>query len=218
MFLGDLGRDIPYSEAQYWRSFNIPPQNRVSETLVKRAFLAEFADPKSIHLRFARIYAQTNRAWEAKYGWPLFKPLHRDDAHVLAKLHVPVQDVQSEFDEQVGYLAKLLVDSLNEGAITNAIGKGEKGEKGIGKLERFLANEGVHDPASLLRPFANVQGLRSRGAAHRKAADFDLTVALGELDRPQGFEKLLTEAAQTLEALRQHAAGKDAAERAAASP
>lgn len=205
VFLGDLGRDIPYSEAHYWQSFNIAPQDKVSETLFRRAFLGEFADPKSVDLRFARLYHQTNEAWQAKYSWPLFKELHKDDAHVLAKLHIPVQDVQAEFDEQVGYLAKLLVDSLNEEAITQTIGKGPKGEKGLGKLERLLGEEGVDDLASLIRPLANVQGLRSRSSAHRKGADFDLTVAIGELDRQQGFEKLLTEAVQTLEALRQHA-------------
>ncbi len=205
VFLGDLGRDIPHSESQYWRSFNISPQDQVSETLIKRAFLAEFADPQSVDLRFARAYEETNSAWEARYSWTLFKPLHKDDAHVLAKLHIPLQDVQAEFDEQVGYLAKLLVDSLNETPMTATLGKGPKEEKGLAKLERFLTVEGLVDAATTLRPFANVQGLRSRGAAHRKGADFDLTVAIGELDRRQGFEKLLTEAVQTLDVLKNHA-------------
>jgi len=216
VFLGDLGRDIPLSEAQYWRSFNIAPQERVSETLIKRAFRGEFADPQSVDLRFARAYERTNRAWEAKYGWPLFKPLHTADEHVLAKLHIPLLDTQAEFDEQVGYLAKLLVDSLNVEAITPPMRNAAKSDGGLARLQRFLAEQGLTDPATTLRPFARIQGLRSRGAAHRKGSDYDLTVAIGELDRRQGFAKMLSEAVQTLELLRNHAEGQgaDKAERA----
>lgn len=202
VFLGDLGREIPLGEARYWRSFNIPPQEKVSETLVKRAFLAEFADPTSVDLRFARVYAQTNEAWENAYGWPLFSPLHEDDAHILAKLHVPAGDSQSEFDEQVLYLAKLLVDYLNEREIAKATKHPAKGEKGLAKLERLLGETGASDPASTLRPFANVQGLRSRGSAHRKGSDFDITVAIGELSRREGVRKLMSDAVDALDKLR----------------
>jgi hypothetical protein len=207
VFLGDLGRDIPLSEARYWRSFNIPPQERVSETLVKRAFLAEFADPTSVDLRFARVYAQTNEAWENTYGWRLFSPLHEDDAHILVQLHVPAGESQSEFDEQVLYLAKLLVDYLNERGINEALKAPVKGEKGLAKLERLLVERGVSDAASAVRPFANVQGLRSRGSAHRKGSDFDVSVAIGELSRREGIRKLMSEAIDALEDLRALALG-----------
>ena len=207
VFLGDLGRDIPLSEARYWRSFNISPQEQVSETLVKRAFRAEFADPASVDLRFARVYAETKAVWEKAYGWPLFSPLHDDDVHILAKLHVPASDSQSEFDEQVLYLAKLLVDYLNEGAMTKALQAPVKGKKGLAKLERFLAETGAADAAGLVRPFANLQGLRSRGSAHRKGSDFDLSVAIGELTRRDGLRNLMSEAVNALESLKSHAEG-----------
>lgn len=202
VFLGDLGRDIPLSEARYWRSFNIPPQEKVSQTLIKRAFLGTFADPTSVDLRFARVYAQTNEEWKNAYGWPLFRPLHEDDAHFLTKLHVPAGDSQSEFDEQVLYLAKILVDYLNEREITKALKSPVKGEKGLAKLERLLDETGVAKPATMIRPLANVQGLRSRGSAHAKGADFDITVAIGELSRREGIRKLMSEAVDALERLR----------------
>lgn len=47
-----------------------------------------------------------------------------------------------------------------------------------------------------------MQGLRSRGAAHRKGSTFDVTVAIGELGRQKGFEQLLRAAIETLDALR----------------
>jgi hypothetical protein len=207
VFLGDLGRDIPLSEARYWRSFNLTPQEQLSETLIKRAFLGQFADPVSVDLRFARVYAETKTVWEKAYGWPLFSDLHDDDAHILAKLHVPAGDSQSEFDEQVLYLAKLLVDYLNEDAITKSLQAPVKGEKGLAKLERFLAERGATDAAALVRPFASIQGLRSRGSAHRKGSDFDLSVAIGELSRTEGLRKLMSEAVNGLESLKSHAEG-----------
>lgn len=206
VFLGDLGRDIPDAEAQYWRSFNIPPpEEGPSETLKRRAFGGEFADPQSLDLQFPRAYQQTNDAWTKAFGEPLFKPLHRDDRHVLSKLHVPIGDGASEFDEQVLYLAKLLVDSLNEEDLAARIRDPVKGEKGLAKLERLLSEHGLKDARSLLTPFATVQGLRSRGAAHRKGSEFDITVAIGELGRQSGFERLLAEAMDTMATLRDFA-------------
>jgi hypothetical protein len=202
VFLGDLGRDIPHAEAQYWRSFNVPPSPEgPSETLVRRAFFAEFTDPKSVDLLFPRAYREANEAWESAFGKPLFKRLHRDDRHVLAKLHVPLGDGSAEFDEQVLYLAKLLVDCLNEESITAMSTTTESGAKGLAKLERLLTERGVDDPRALLKPFGEVQGLRSRGAAHRKGSSFDITVAVGDLGRRKGFEELMRRAVQTLAAL-----------------
>jgi hypothetical protein len=202
VFLGDLGRDIPREEAQYWRSFNIPPpEEGPSETLMRRAFGGQFAEPKSTDLRFPRAYLKTSEAWNETFGWPLFRPLHDDDKHVLGKLHSPVTESAAEFDEQVLYLAKLLVDSINEESIKTAIGKGDAGERALSKLERFLTHEGMEDARALLKPFADVQGLRSRGAAHRKGSSFDISSVFGDLDRRAGFEKLLGEAVEVLDVL-----------------
>lgn len=202
VFLGDLGRDIPHDEAGYWKSFNIaPPEEGPSATLYRRAFLAEFAEPQSVDLRFARVYRKTNRVWTERFGAPLFKQLHEDDRHLLGKLHIPIGEGQAEFDDQVLILAKLLVDSINEADIGADLGKAKRDEKGLAKLERFLSDRGVSDARALLKPFANIQGLRSRGAAHRKGADFDIGVALDGLNRRDGFEKLLSEAIDALEAL-----------------
>lgn len=200
-FLGDLGH-LPRAEARYWRSFNIPPPPEgPSETLVKRAFAGQFADPKSIDLRFPRAYRLTNEAWEKAFGFLLFQPLHDDDRHVLSALHVPLTDTASEFDEQVLYLAKLLVDSINSKALGAALGEKVDSEKSLARLERFLSEGGAQEARAMLKAFADIQGLRSRGAAHLKGSNFDLSVAIGDADRRKGFEGLMTRAVETLACL-----------------
>ncbi len=37
VWLGDLGRDLPYQEQLHWRSHNIPPEGGVSKTYFKKA-------------------------------------------------------------------------------------------------------------------------------------------------------------------------------------
>lgn len=42
VFLGDLGRDLPASHRDHWRSYNIPPIRAMSESTFRRSFLAQF--------------------------------------------------------------------------------------------------------------------------------------------------------------------------------
>jgi hypothetical protein len=45
VFLGDLGRDLPKSERDYWRSFNVAPEGSMSQTGIRRALLERVMDP-----------------------------------------------------------------------------------------------------------------------------------------------------------------------------
>lgn len=56
VFLGDLGRDLPSSERDYWRTFNVAPAGRMSETAFRRSILGQFTDPKSPDLQFKWTY------------------------------------------------------------------------------------------------------------------------------------------------------------------
>jgi len=198
VFLGDLGRSLPTEEQRYWSSFNVAPHGSMSVTGIRRAFLGQFADPISADLRFRATFSTVNKTWENVFGWPLFKPLHDDDAHVLTKLHVPLRDSAAELDEQLTYLAKLLVDSLNESEIGKNIGTKIKGEKSLGKFERYLALLEFPGAENLLEVLRSLYGLRSRGAAHRKGEDFDIKRAIGERDRPNGFRDILERVTDSL--------------------
>jgi len=114
VFLGDLGRDLPYKERLHWRQYNIPPRDGMSKTSVQRNFAAKFTDPTRVDLLFRHEYVRFSKEWETKFGWPFFLHLHEGDKYILDIIRIPVTDSQEELDTQVLHLTKLLVDSLNE--------------------------------------------------------------------------------------------------------
>lgn len=204
-FLGDLGRDLPHGEQLYWKSFNVPPAGPMSETAIRRSFLGQWADASSADLQFKKRYGRASQAWEAVFKWPLFKPMHEDDAHVLKQLRKPLTDDQAEFDEQILHLAKLLVDSLNEEALAAAVGPGDKDEKGITKLDRFLEQHHAAERLAILAPLRTIQAIRSSGGAHRKGTKFDRVRSGAPVDRRAWFQALLEDAIVTLRLLSEFA-------------
>jgi hypothetical protein len=203
VMLGDLGRDLPYSEQKYWRSFNVAESGRFSETAFRRGFLAQFADAASPDLQFRRLYAELNSGWLTRLGWPLFIEPGPEDAHLLGQLHILSRDHQAEFDEQVLTLSKLLVDSLNETRISEAISPGPTDEKGIVKLDRLLESLAFPDRETVVDTFREIQAIRSSGAAHRKGRRYEkLRAKAGAPDRRQWFADLLERALVALELLR----------------
>jgi hypothetical protein len=206
VFLGDLGTDLPASEQQYWRAFELPPVGRsLSATAFNRSFRTSFAESELPEHRFKRIYTESNKEWQAGFGWPLFKELHKDDRYALISLHVPLTSSHSEFDTQMILLTKLMVDSLNEKEIVLALsGSRENGQRGIAKLDLLideLSDGNANKPdTSVLH---TIQGVRSRGAAHRKGSDFNLQKAGLNPDDLQGsFSSLLNQATKLLEELK----------------
>lgn len=207
VFLGDLGRDLPYEERLHWRQFNVAPEGGVSETNFRRSFLAQFADAKAADLQFRREYTETMQAWEDVQGWSLFLAPALGDAHLIDTIRIPVTNSQVELDEQIGSLAKLLVDSLNEKELAARASGLEEGAKGIGKMACFLATTQFPEHESLVQFLRDLQTLRSTGSAHRKGSGYEKIIAKLGVDatrKPEAVRRLLEEATAGLRALRQH--------------
>jgi hypothetical protein len=195
-----LGRDLDFEEQTYWKLFNVTPGGRQpSETNFQRAFLAQFADPAAPDLRFKQDYTQLNETWTKKFGWPIFRPPHEADAHILRQLHVPI--TESEFDVQLLFLVKLLIDSLNEGELTRASLGGQPDEKGISKFKRYLEDQKYPNTTRDINLLRTLQDLRSSGAAHAKGKNFDkIKKKVGlDIDSPKDvFRALMSQASQML--------------------
>lgn len=204
VFLGDLGRDLPYNERLHWRQFNVLPDGGVSKTNFRRSFLNQFADPQSSDLAFRHLYIAINRNWEKVFGWPLFLPPSPEDEHLLDTVRVPLTNSQSELDEQIGHITKLVIDSLNEKELAKMAGTLKEGTKGIGKLDGFLAATKFLQREVVIQLFRDVQSLRSTGSAHRKGSDYQKIAAKLNIDpkrRPDAVRRLLQEINLALSAL-----------------
>lgn len=205
VFLGDLGRDLPYEERLHWRQFNVVPEGGISETNFQRSFLAQFTDAQAPDLTFRREYEYIVREWENVQGWPLFLTPSVGDSYLLHTIRIPVTNSQSEFDEQIGHLTKLLVDSLNEKELEARAGVLEEGAKGISKLAGFLEMTQFPERNSVVQFLRDLQTLRSTGSAHRKGSGYEKIIAkLGvEADRKSdAFRRILEEAGAALIAFR----------------
>ena len=171
VFLGDLGRDLPQSERPYWQTFNIAPVGKMSTTSFQRNLMAEFADPTRKDLVFKSTLDTFLKNWQQKMGWQLFRDLSAADKHCLISLRIPATDEQNEFDTQVMYLTKILVDSINEKELGKHISV-TPDQKGISKLENYLKLKGAPNYSSHVQFLRDLQSLRSSGAAHLKGDNY----------------------------------------------
>ena len=194
-FLGDLGRDLPSAERDHWRANNIAVDAPMSETSIRRSFLAQAADSTAIDLTFRRVYNDAIRAWEDRYGWPLFREPRDSDIFLLQQLRVPLNDKSNEFEEAIKLLGKLMSDALNEKAIGKALSERVAEEKGISKFERLLKQENYPNVERDIKYLRRVQELRSKVSAHLKGREHekDLTRILGTARGAQAIQNLLTE-------------------------
>lgn len=201
VYLGDLGRDLPTSEHPYWRHFNIAHSGPQSATSFQRDVLAQFTDPQSADLVFKSGFHEFQKTAEKKLGWSPFKPLRPEDAHCLAALRIPLNEEQAEFDLQVQYLTKILIDSLNEEEIGKRISALPPESKGIKKLEAFLKEKHLPDPTNHIDFLKDLQDLRSSSAAHRKGSNYQKTMkrlGFAAKTKKQAFTTLLEKSANLL--------------------
>lgn len=173
-WLGDLGRDLPYTEQLYWRSYNIPPPGGVSKTYFKRQLMVEaMRSDRPEHL-FKERYQNLQDACKEYLGWQLLLPLDTADEYHFKNLRVPATDEQRDFDELVLSLTKILIDSLNERRLNKLIPEDQKAKlKGsIARLEAVLSTHDVEGAAERIVFLRKLQSLRSSSAAHRKGRNY----------------------------------------------
>ena len=173
-YLGDLGRNLPSEQEQYyWRGFNKALDAKLSTTKFKRDFMALPASSQSQDFVFKNTYVKTNRQFAEKAGWPLFLELDEQDRYNFEGLRIPINNSIVEMDMLVLSLVKVLLDSLNEKEIVSHLtGTYEKLVGSIAKLEVWFQEKqltGYQDHIKFLR---NLQELRSSGTGHRKGKSY----------------------------------------------
>lgn len=182
VFLGDLGRDLPFREQQYWKSFNIFPEDRqISNTYYQRSFLGGFFNPESPEHQFKHAFAALRTSFSEKHGWPLFLQLSPKDLHFFESIRSMLTNQQSEFDAMILGVAKSTIDSLNVKGMKGVLGDSEE-SRSIVLLELFLNQQKVGKASEIAQFLKGVQAVRSAGVAHRKGTEYDKVVQRMDLD------------------------------------
>lgn len=171
VFLGDLGRDMPYNEQLYWRSYNVITNEAISEVNFKRSFLAEFTDPQQTDLVLKSKYIRFRVKWEESLGWSLFKPLAEGDEHYLNSLRVPLTNDQAEIDKQILALSKLFVDAISVENLQRVLDS-DLETKPIPLLESYLLRTDVKGYEPHTKFLRKMYELRSTGVGHRKGQNY----------------------------------------------
>lgn len=175
VWLGDLGRDLPYEEQLYWRSYNIVPVGTVSDEYYRQQICAEFTDSKQVEHIFINCYESLCDACSNHLGWQLLLPLSKEDLHHLSSIRIPATEEQSDFDAQILALTKILIDSLNEKKLNTLIPSEDRIniKSGISRLEKVFQTLSVADYEKHIKFLRNLQDLRSSSVAHRKGSTYE---------------------------------------------
>jgi hypothetical protein len=203
VYLGDLGK-IPFEEQRHWRQFNVPPEGGIPQERIQRDFFAEFVESTDPVDMLKQEYELAQKNFKTRFGFQLHTALTQEDSHCYLTLHIPVTDEQKEFDEQVLYLAKILIDSISKGEIDRRISS-HSDSKSIESLRSFLTEitdcQGA-DVTRIIDNFSMIQGIRSSGAAHSKGTKFGTKLekyGLAKLpNNVKRFEEILNGAREAL--------------------
>ena len=204
VWLGDLGRDLPYEEQLYWRSFNVAPSGGVSETYYKRQIMAQFTDSDRLEHVFKSKYSELQKISIEHLGWDLLLPLNDEDIHHFECLRIPSTNEQRDFDDLVLGLTKVLIDSLNEKQLNTFIEKQLRGEikGGISRLETVLKNNSIEEYENHIQFLRKLQNLRSSSSAHRKGSNYKkiaIELEIGNKDLITVFGGILAKSVDLLD-------------------
>lgn len=190
-YLGDLGRDLPFSEQQYWKHYNVPPNGTISDVEFKRSFMVRPTNPTDEVLYFRDLLYKLNGYWNSQYSFNLFKPLNESDSHYYKSFRIPLTNEQKDFDEQLSSLSKIVLESINIKEINkyfklNGIDV-EDNVKGINRLKLYIKSIGYDekDTEDIIGYYNMLYDLRSKMTAHRK----NEKVVNKELEKHQLIDK-----------------------------
>ena len=187
VWLGDLA-NLPYEEQLHWKQHNITPQGSISRTFYQRQIMAECAESNDPVHQIKYLREQINKKFQPAYGFPLFRQLSADDRHVLNALHSLITNEQKEFDEQILYLAKGFIDSLDKKSIiskTTWKPKLQNEDTVLNYFEHFLVENtdlGEDEVSEIVRIFKIIQKIRSTSSAHTKSTKYEKILQKTNLD------------------------------------
>lgn len=176
--LGDLGRDLPFSEHKHWRDHNVAPPGTLRNLQSGETNLHWDREAVNSALVFQNEYKKFCNDWKDHFGWELLKPLRKKEDKVrYYRLRRPLTNDLSDLHDAVVTLAILLNESINvrelKRRITNFEPKENDGKekKSLAILNEYLDQCRFLDSTEFIEYLRNLQSLRST-SVHRKGAEY----------------------------------------------
>ena len=199
---------LPYTEQLHWRVHNILPEGGVSEPFFRRNVQGEWASSDQPDLLFKQHYELLQGACDECLGWQLLKPLGPGDEYRLKRMRVPSTDEQCLFDDLVGDLQTVLIESLDVKSLKKLLPSASraqlKSSGSIALLKEILSSR-VGKASNLSVVFlGKLQQLRSKGSSHRKGTDYQKIASHFGVDsqgRKEAFAGILWQAIAFIEFL-----------------
>ena len=165
-----LIQQLPLEEHAHWKIHNIEPQEP-GITRNERLTIADGVphQPDGIDHKFKIAYQQFSQKWDEKYSFPLIRALSNDDEYCFQLLTIVYNDTQEEFDKNIGFLSKIIIESINIKKLKETIRCADE-DNSISILEKYLLEKFKLDQNILdyhiifLRDLNNLR----QGHAHRK--------------------------------------------------
>ena len=174
--LGDLANLPTYEEQSHWRSHNIASAAGLSETAFRNQVLADPANPSRIEYQFRGSYSMLGRLSDQFLGWQLLRPLHQEDTYRLSRIRVPIYNEQNAFDDFVGNLHNVLIDSLNAKQLAALVPSEIREQKdiagkSIGLLDEIFNSQDV-EATKHIKFLRDLSNLRNKADGHRKGSGY----------------------------------------------
>lgn len=157
-------RNLPYSEQQYWASFNEEPKAGISDRAITTDFKGEFTDiinPLSKVLRRIHDWHQKKVSW-----WSL-----KDD-ELLTQVNLPITSNRDEWAEAFMGLSKLIIEGFNVKSIRSELDRKDipydKKERSISLLEKLIREE---DEDGSMKGLRTSQLIRTKVKGHSNGTE-----------------------------------------------
>lgn len=170
VYLKDLA-GLPYSEQLYWKSFNVEPEDGISERSFRNDFLGEwFAADDPLEALKERLLDYP-RAVQWGRAVEIWAPPPGGRERRFAQLTYVLTESSKEWKDQILELAKVLVEGLKKSALRVVATELSCDDPQIGSLallKRCLIGRGIDAEVidTCVKPPQELQGYRSSTVAH----------------------------------------------------
>ena len=164
VYIRDL-RQLPYSQQQYWFSFNVKAKAGISKRAVEEDFQGKWdstTNTLEALLSILREWKESDCPW-----WTL------DDDELLTGVHIPLTDNQDTWSRSFWELSKLVVEGFVSAEVLSKVQEKNISYKEPNKsqtiylLKLLTASHSQSSTTQVLEGISTVQLIRSKVYAHR---------------------------------------------------